>query len=326
MTSSARPVDVLCTGLIVADHVAAPIEAFPAAGTLASTPRTELTIGGCAANVAVNLQKLGLTTGIVACVGDDVLGRFVREVLELHQVDCSFLGVSSTAQTAVTLVVNIQGEDRRFIHAAGANTELTGREITAEMLEKSRLLYVGGFGLNESLSGDHVAELFDRAHLAGVQTALDVVVGDPQRIGDLLAPVLSRTDVFLPNRDEAFTISGLQRPLDQARHFHECGAGTVVVTCGGEGVVLVDNEQTLRSSAFDVPQVDGTGGGDAFAAGFLLGVLGQCDPQLCLRYGAAMGASCVQSPGATTGTFDRAALEAFLRTNDLVIERLSRDG
>ncbi|MCA9054875.1 MAG: carbohydrate kinase family protein [Planctomycetaceae bacterium] len=65
------PIDVLCAGLIVADHVCAPIERFPPAGGLATTGRLELTIGGCAANVAVDLARLGLRVAIGGRVGND---------------------------------------------------------------------------------------------------------------------------------------------------------------------------------------------------------------------------------------------------------------
>src|SRR5690606_14749665 len=131
---------VLCTGLIVADHVAAPIRALPPSGGLVSTPRTQLTIGGCGANVAVDLVKLDVAASYVGCVGDDVLGRFCRDELLAAGVGCEGLVFSRSSQTATTLVINVQGEDRRFIHAPGANTELTGREISDAMLSACRIL------------------------------------------------------------------------------------------------------------------------------------------------------------------------------------------
>ncbi len=322
MTTANRRIDVLCVGLVVADHVAAPIDSLPEAGTLAFTPRTELTIGGCAANVAVNLSKLGFCAGIVALVGDDTLGRFVRESLERHQVDCRAPSVSPQAQTAVTLVVNVRGEDRRFIHAAGANVELTGLDISADMLADCALLYVGGFGLNPALSGRNVAALFDAAHDAGVMTALDVVVGDPSVMAAMLEPVLPRTDLFLPNQDEAKVITGLDDPLEQSRRFFRQGAKQVVITSGADGAVFVESGRTLLAPAHVVAPIDGTGSGDAFAAGFMAGLIAGVDARECLAWGAAMGASCVQSPGATTGTFRRDQLDEFLGANPLTVETL----
>jgi sugar/nucleoside kinase (ribokinase family) len=311
--------DVWCLGLIVADHVAAPVPALPESGGLVCTPRTELTIGGCAANVAVNLAKLGMSAGIVGCVGDDVLGRFVHERLAHSGVDCRRLILSSTAQTATTLVVNVTGEDRRFIHAVGANAELTGRELNGADLERARMVYVGGFGLNPALSGEHVAALFAAARAAGVRTLLDVVVADASSLRPMLEPVLPVTDVFLPNSDEGRMITGLDAPRAQAEFFRHLGASTVIVTRGKRGSLVLHAGECWEAPAHDVQEVDGTGGGDAFAAGFMYGLRRGADVPQSLQFAAALGASCVQSAGATTGTFTAPELEAFVRTHPLPI-------
>ena len=312
--------DVVCVGLIVADHVSAPIEAFPPAGGLVTTPKLELTIGGCAANVAVDLARLNVPTAIVGRVGNDPLGGYVRDVLAESGVDSSQIVLSDTAQTSATLVVNVAGEDRRFIHAVGANAELTGAEVTDALIREAKVLYVGGFGLNAALSGERVAELFQRARAANVQTLLDVVVGDPAQVREMLVPALPWTDLFLPNVDEARALTGREDPREQIEAFLEAGAKTVVVTAGPAGVFLGNQEGTrLSVPAHQVEQIDGTGGGDAFAAGFMYGLLQEADPADCLQFGAAMGASCVQHPGATTGVFDESQLREFVMSHRLTV-------
>ncbi len=316
-----KPCDVLCVGLIVADHVCAPIERMPPAGTLITTERLELTIGGCASNVAVDLAKLNVSVGIVGCIGNDPLGRFVLEELQRNGVYCDYVELSSTSQTAATQVVNVKDEDRRFIHAVGANAELTGLELSDEALSKAKLLYVGGFGLNAALSGENVAELFRRAHQYNVTTVLDVVIGDEQQIRRLLPAALPETDLFLPNVDEGHIITGLTDPWEQAAHFRQAGAKTVIVTCGKNGIVALDsNHQRYTAPAHNVKQVDGTGGGDAFVAGFLYGLLHQAPLATCVQYGAAMGASCVRTAGATTGVFREHEMLDFVAAHPLPVQ------
>lgn len=310
--------DVLCAGIIVADHVCAPIERIPAAGGLEMTARIDLTIGGCASNVAVDLSRLGLRAGVAGRVGDDVLGRHVCAALSAEGVACDQVAFSPTAQTSTTMVINVRGEDRRFIHAAGANTEFTGQEVSPEAIRACRALYVGGFGLNAALSGENVAALFRVAREAGVVTVLDVVCARSD-VAQMLEPVLPLTDLFLPNQDESRMITGLSTPVQQARRFQQQGAGCAVVTCGAGGAVLADATRTLCIGAYPVEQVDPTGGGDAFVAGFLYGRLGGRSIEDCLRLGSGMGASCVQSRGATTGVFRAAELEAFVLANPLPV-------
>src|SRR5205823_11977834 len=86
--------EVLCAGIVVADHVCAPIGHLPAAGELVMTDRILLTIGGCAANVAVDLAKMGLSTGVVGRVGGDLCGRIVAELLSQAPGDVSALAES----------------------------------------------------------------------------------------------------------------------------------------------------------------------------------------------------------------------------------------
>ena len=167
-----------------------------------------------------------------------------------------------------------------------------------------------------------MAELFKTARECGVITVLDVVIPEPADYDPFLGPVLPWTDVFLPNNDEGQIITGRADPLDQAEAFRKSGAKTVVVTCGGNGAVLVDGTARLRADAQRVLFVDGTGSGDAFVAGFIYGLLSDASASECLRYGSALGASCVRETGATKGVFNADELAEFLASRPLSIETL----
>ena len=65
----------------------------------------------------------------------------------------------------------------------------------------------------------------------------------------------------------------------------------------------------------------GTGAGDAFDAGFIAGLLAGEDLAGCLRWGSAIGASCVRRISATDSVFTRAEAEAFMRADPLVVEQ-----
>jgi sugar/nucleoside kinase (ribokinase family) len=323
MASVAQTFDCLCAGIIVADFVCAPVAAVPVAGGLEMTESISLAIGGCASNVATDLVKIGRQAAIVGRVGQDMPGRFVRDELTAAGVDTNWLVETPDHQTSSTLVINVRGEDRRFIHTFGANTVFDGSEIPPGLIQRARSLYVGGFFLMPSLTPRQVAELFRQARDAGVPTLLDVVIPDPTHCWRDLQPVLPWTDVFFPNVDEGRQITGLNDPVAQARAFREAGARTVVITCGGEGAVLADESGILKSGRFPVDFVDGTGSGDAFAAGYISGLLDGCSPARCLEIGSALGASAVRRAGATTGVFNRTELAEFLSRHELPVERLS---
>src|SRR5581483_12203558 len=102
--------DVLCAGIVVADHVSSPISHLPRAGELVLADQLLLTIGGCAANVAVGLVKLGVSAAVVGRVGGDVFGRVVADMLRERRVDVSALQVSAGADTSQTRIVNVAGQ------------------------------------------------------------------------------------------------------------------------------------------------------------------------------------------------------------------------
>lgn len=313
--------DCLCAGIIVADSVCQPIAAMPRPGSLARTDHVEFTIGGCAANVAVDMAKLGLRVGVSGRVGDDVFGREVRDRLVASAVDCRGLVLSQTSPTSTTFVLNVRGEDRRFIHCVGANAEYDGMQLAAEDIAAAKVLYVGGFGLLEAMTPDRVVRMFQLARQAGVVTILDVVLPETgDHLLEWIRQVLPWTDYFFPNNDEsAQLLGGETNPRSQARRFRELGAKTVVITCGGQGAVLSSNLQ-LKSGVYPVEPVDATGTGDAFVAGFVYGMLKEAPPERCLQLGTAMGASCVRSMGATTGVFDATSLEQFIARHSLAVE------
>lgn len=312
--------DVLCAGIVVSDHVCRPVDHVPVPGELILTDRMDLTIGGNAANVSVDLARLGRTPLLMGAVGDDIFGRHVRETLRQEGVGVDHLETIAGCDTAGTLVINCAGEDRRFIHSLGANSRFTAESVTAKHLRQCGMLYLGGYLLCHELTAANVARMFQEARSLGLTTVLDVVIPGPGEFLHRLTPVLPYVDFFFPNNDEANVISGESSPPDQAARFLELGAKHVVITCGERGAFLNSEDALMRTAGFDVPFVDGTGSGDAFTAGFMHGLLSQQPLETCLHYGTAMGAACVQSMGASTGALSATELLEFCATHPLTIE------
>jgi sugar/nucleoside kinase (ribokinase family) len=315
-------IDCLSVGILVADHLCDPIDHVPTAGELVLCPRLPLAIGGCAANVAIDLVRLGARVGVVGCVGRDAFGGFVCNTLAAAGVDSGDIRRLDDAETSGTLIINVKGEDRRFIHSAGANARLRAADIPLARVRGSKVLYVGGYLLMPALEGEPLATLFREARAAGTKTVLDIVLPGAGDHWPKLEAVLRETDVFLPNTDEAAALLGVRDPLEQARRFAAAGARTVAITCGDAGCVVVSGADCLRGGAYQVEYQGGTGAGDAFDAGFIMGMLADADLAGCLRWASAIGASCVRSISATDSVFTRAEAEEFIAGHTLRIERV----
>lgn len=316
---SAAGFDVLAAGIVVADHVCAPISHLPAGGELILSERMQLSVGGCAANVAVDLSKVGVRAAVIGRVGDDLFADFLRQTLDQAGVNTDGLRPSPGRQTSQTLIVNVTGQDRRFIHHFGANADFQASDVPGAWLAGSKVLYVGGYLLMPSLTQEPLAELFAAARQQGVRTVLDVACPAGSRLRDQFDKLLPVTDVFLPNRDEAQMILGEDDPQRQALCFREMGAGTVAITCGGAGAIWVDGQNRLRAGVYPVTEIDASGSGDAFTAGVIFGLLHGLSAADCLRWASALGASCVRAIGTTEGVFTRTQAEAFLATHELLL-------
>jgi sugar/nucleoside kinase (ribokinase family) len=312
----------LSTGILVADHLCSPIDHVPRAGELLLAEKLPLAIGGCAANVAIGLARLGIGVGVVGCVGRDAFGQFIKQTLSAEGIGVDLVRELDDVGTSGTLIINVRGEDRRFIHTVGANGAFRVDDIPVERVLEAKVLYVGGYLLMTYFEHTALADLFRRARAAGVRTVLDVVLPGPGDHWRSLKDVLAHTDVFLPNTDEAAAITGMKDPVAQAEKFRSCGAGVVCITCGGEGTVLVSDSLRVRAGVYRVPFIGGTGAGDAFDAGYIAGLLAGQDALGCLKWGSALGASCVRAIGATESLFTRPQLLEFLQHHELELVQI----
>ncbi len=316
-------VPVVCAGVVVADHLSTPISHVPAPGELVPADDLILNIGGCATNAAVVLAKLGVRSRVCGRVGDDAFGRFIADTLREHGVETSGLKVDPIRATSQSLVINVQGQDRRFIHSFGANHgfEASDLDLTFDPTAPvPKVLYLGGFFILPGLDPDDLAERFGRARARGTMTLLDVVTPGPGDYLDAIRRVLPHVDVFLPNTDEATLILGDPDPVRQALAFRDMGARRIVVTRGDQGAIVVSESLRVRVGTYSVPYVDGTGGGDAFDSGYIAGLVDGLSELDCLHLASALGASCVRSVGTTAGTFDRPQADAFILARDLPID------
>jgi len=317
--------DVVCLGILIADIFGSPMDSLPDAGELALIDRYLLSAGGCASNTAAALKRLGRTPRVLGKVGDDLFGEFVLQDLKRLGVDTSFVRRSETHPTSCTFILNVRGQDRRYIHCFGANENFTLDDVDWKALEGARALYVGGYLAMPRFRSDHLVQLFQEAKHRGLITALDVVIpaGSPSAWEDI-RQALPYTDAFLPNDDEARALTGRVDPAEQAEVLARLNPDcTVVITQGKAGVLARRGGQVLRAGSFKVDSIDESGGGDAFDAGFLVGMLENWTLEHSLRFASAVGASCTRALGCHDGVFHFDEAVAFLAQNHLEITRVS---
>ncbi len=313
--------DVGCAGILVADTFCGPIARIPRAGELLVIDSMPSRAGGCAANVAIDLAKQGIDVDVVGCVGEDSSARFVLDSLKGQGVNCSRVISSSKDPTSRTVILLVDGEDRRYIHLFGANGAFGVKHISRGWAAGLKVFYLGGLLAMPGIDLAELAELLKFCRQNGVVVVVDVVVPPDFRQIDQLAALLPHIDFFLPNDDEARYLTGEVVPLDQARALVALGAHTVIVTCGPDGCVATNGHQFWKSPAYSMQCVDPSGAGDAFVSGIIASILAGRDMTESLRYAAAMGGSATRQVGTTDGVFTAAEAAAYLAHHPLEISQ-----
>lgn len=312
----------LSAGILFADVGCSPIARCPVPGELVQTDRIELSLGGCASNVSLNLAKLEVPTGLCGCVGDDAFSDFVLLSLQNPSIDLAGVRRIANSGPGCSLIVNVKGEDRRFVSTTGANASFSLADVPSDWANEAEVLYLGGFLMIPPLESEATIDFLKAFQARGGKTILDVVLYGNRPYWPAIAPLLPYVDYFLPNDDEGRLICGKDDPIEQAKFFVDAGAKTCVVTCGGDGSIYYSADAKFRADIFKTEFVGGTGSGDAFAAGFVAALLDGCDPVETTRRASAQGMSCVRDGSATKSVFSKAESEEFLRGRELKIEKI----
>ena len=294
----------ICLGILVADVIGVPIETAPARGTLQLVESITPHIGGCAANTGIGLAKLGISTAVAGKVGRDGFGQFVRDELEKYGVQTR-VALDETAPTSATMVMVAPDGERSFLHCTGANAKLVAADFDFADFPDARLLHIAGHGLMPSFDGMGCAEVLREAKHRGLQTCLDTAGSPTGNWPELLRPCLAHLDFLVPSFHEAqFCVPAefSDSPASVAGYFIKQGVQVVALKMGEAGsYVRTRDGMEATIPAIQVRAVDATGAGDAFAAGFLAGVLRGLPLEECARLGNATGACCVGAVGTIAG-------------------------
>jgi len=251
--------DIACLGILVADLLARPVDALPPRGKLALVDQMLLNIGGCAANTAIDLAKLGVSTAILGKAGVDGLGDFVVRTLNEGGLDTRGVMRDESASTAATMVLVDSGGERTFIHHVGTNALYRESDVRWDIIKDSKILHVAGALVMPGFDGEPMANVLRHARESGLVTSLDTVWDASGKWIDALRPCLLHTDYFMPSLLEARALTGCIEPHDVARDLRNKGVKVVAIKLGDQGCHVQTEDLDLDVPAYKVEAVDGTG-------------------------------------------------------------------
>lgn len=278
---------ILCIGQIVADIVVRPVDSFPEVGVCGILDDMQLVCGGCAANTASVLAKLGAKVGIAGKIGCDAFGSIVTAEIENCGVDTKGVVRDSSIPTSSVMVLVREDGERSFMYRPGGNEGVEYDDIPTDLIEKSGIVHVGGIMKLPRL--DTAKVLSDTKKMSCI-TSVDTDWDPTGRWLEILEPALPYTDLLFTNESEGRMLTGRERPAEIGKSLLEKGAGTVIIKMGALGCAVVAPSGTQEFPGFGVDVLDTTCAGDSFCGGFLYGISKGWDTGKCAVFANAVGA------------------------------------
>lgn len=306
-------------------------------GRLEDMGSFEKYIGGSPTNMAAGTARLGLKSALITRVGDEHMGRFIREKLESEGVDVRGVRTDPERLTALVLL-GIRDQEQFpliFYRDNCADMALCEDDIDPDFIGEARALVATGTHLSNELTEAAVLKALTLARAAGAQTALDIdyrpnlwgLAGhgdgesrfvESKRVTEKLQKTLHLFDLIVGTEEEFHIAGGTTDTIAALRAVRAVSGATLVCKRGPMGAAaftgdIPDSLDDGESGpGFPIEVFNVLGAGDGFMSGLLKGWLDGVDWPTALTWANACGALAVSRHGCAPAYPSWEELQFFL--------------
>ena len=253
-------------------------------------------LGGSSANMAVGLSRLGARVGIISCLSDDSLSRFLLDFLQAENVDTSHVKCAPGFLPSLCLT-EITPPDRFpqvFYRHDAVDIMLDIEPADLDYLAQARMFITNGTSICASPSRESTYLALERAKQAGCRVIFDVDYRSmswrkPEEAGLAVRLALPFVDVLIGNQLELKLVAGVN-DLDRATATLRERAPMLVSKLGEQGTRVWTGSESVFLPPYSAEVVSTIGAGDGFASGFLYAMLNGRSVEECLHHGNAAAA------------------------------------
>ncbi len=278
------------------------------------------TSGGGGSNVAVAFARQGFKIAFCGAVGADNTGREIIKELKKEKVDVRFVVEKKEKQTNQSIIIFDESQERTILTYRGAAELLTREDIPWKKI-KARWIYLAPMTGLLCLPDGRQTTLFEDIVNFAAENKIKIAINpSKQQLSlpeNMLKNILQKTDVLFLNQEEASFLTKIPFENEEEifKKTDELCSGVVVMTKGGQGVVVSDGKYLYSALPNnDRKIVDTTGAGDSFAAGFLSDYIRHNgDIEKSIQFGLANSEANLAEVGAKTGLLKKG--DNFSRVN-----------
>ncbi|MEL6268954.1 MAG: sugar kinase [Chloroflexota bacterium] len=296
---------VVTVGVHILDVLGRHVERIPEGQGIDLIEEIRLTVAGTAAGSAVDLAKLGADVTSIGAIGHDDAGNFIVDTMNRYGINTDYLVRKDGVQTSATMLPIRPNGERPAMHVLGTNAEFSIEDIDRDVIKAADYVHFGGTYLLPKMDGAPTAEILQFAQEHGAVTSLDMLAVPGDDMIGTLAPSLPHLDFLIPGIEEAAMIAGIpEENIDELIDYYlDKGVKHLIFTMGGDGSIIASREldTPIRIPAFNVPVVDSTGCGDAYCAGFIVGLTHGWDLEKCGLFASAASGLVITGLGSDAG-------------------------
>jgi len=302
--SSREPPRILCTGITVLDEVFR-VEEFPQSDGKVQATGFFTVNGGCAANAAVAIVRLGgraaLAGPLGGPAGEDGSGDRVLTALAREHVDCTFCQRIAGLPTGLSAI---------FMNARGDRTIVTYRDeriAAATPADADAIVAGADLVLADNRYPAFVTPICDAARRRNIPVVID---GDRPTVEDdplfkLATHLIFSSECLRATAGAADLAGGLSRMARRTEAF-------LAVSNGPDDILFIEGGKLRRLPVFKIEAVDTLGAGDVFHGGFALALAEGKSEVEAMRFGAAAAGIKCSRIGGSAGAPTRAEVEGLL--------------
>ncbi len=291
--------EVLVVGVAVVDFVFA-VEALPDRPTKYRAQTATIVGGGCAANAAVAVARLGGQAKLGARLGDDGIGDMIVEDLRREGVDCSLVQRTAGARSSFSSVYVDNAGERQIVN-------FRGQDLTPETDWIAKAPKVAAV-----LADTRWSEGAKRALALAAEWGVPGVV-DAEAPMDAAALVGASHVAF--SREGLADFTGETRIEAGLKAADTYLPGWVCVTDGASGTFYLKNREIVQILPPEVTVRDTLAAGDVWHGAFALALAEGRDEETAIRFANIAAALKCTTLGGRAGCPDRAAVDTLMKEN-----------
>lgn len=279
--------------------------------------------GGAPANVAVGVSRLGVEAGFIGRVGNDPLGKFMREVLQAENVSVENMILDDNHRTS-TVVVGLDNGERSFTFMVNPSADQFLEIGDLPEFSQGDFLHCCSIALINDPSRSTTIEAICRVKQAGGYVSFDPNLRESlwkslDEMKSVVNSVVSMADI-LKFSEEELTLLTDTDSLEEATKTitAQYPEKLIIITLGKDGAIYHFNGKSQIVAGKALKPIDTTGAGDAFVSGLLAGLANTPDWKdetalvEVIRKANASGALATTAKGAMSALPNKAELDAFL--------------